>query len=125
MITGSSSKNDFPGAAPSEVKAKQADRQHLTPLKTKLCIPPLRSKWITRSRLVNRMDAGFVSKLTLISAPAGFGKTSLLADWVHRQKIPAAWFSVDKADNDPLNFLTYIILALQTVKTDTGHAGTR
>ena len=75
--------------------------------------------------LVNRMDAGFVSKLTLISAPAGFGKTSLLADWVHRQKIPAAWFSVDKADNDPLNFLTYIILALQTVKTDTGHAGTR
>jgi LuxR family maltose regulon positive regulatory protein len=68
------------------------------------------------------MDEGFSRKLTLISAPAGFGKTTLLVDWVHRHKIPAAWFSVDKGDNDPLHFLTYVVLGLQTLETGTGKA---
>jgi len=92
------------------------------PLKTKLCIPPLRSNWISRSRLDKQMDGGFTRKLTLISAPAGFGKTTLLVDWVHRHKIPAAWFSVDKGDNDPLHFLSYIILGLQSLEADAGKA---
>jgi LuxR family maltose regulon positive regulatory protein len=60
--------------------------------------------------------------MTLISSPAGFGKTTLLADWVHRYKIPVAWFSANKADNDPLNFLSYIILGLQTLNANTGKA---
>ena len=68
------------------------------------------------------MHEGFARKLTLISAPAGFGKTTLLVDWVHRHKIPAAWFSVDKTDNDPLHFLTYVILGLQSLEASTGEA---
>jgi LuxR family maltose regulon positive regulatory protein len=68
------------------------------------------------------MDEGYERKLTLICAPAGFGKTTLLVDWVHRHKIPVAWFSVDKADNDPLHFLTYVILGLQSLDAGTGRA---
>jgi LuxR family maltose regulon positive regulatory protein len=68
------------------------------------------------------MDQGFERKLTLISAPAGFGKTTLLVDWIHRHKIRAAWFSVDKGDNDPLHFLTYVILGLQSLEAGTGKA---
>jgi LuxR family maltose regulon positive regulatory protein len=68
------------------------------------------------------MDEGFERKLTLISAPAGFGKTTLIVDWIHKHKIPAAWFSVDKADNDPLHFLTYVILGFQTLEAKTGKA---
>jgi LuxR family maltose regulon positive regulatory protein len=68
------------------------------------------------------MNEGFERKLTLISAPAGFGKTTLLVDWIHKHNIPAAWFSVDKADNDPARFLTYVILGLQCLKAGTGKA---
>lgn len=68
------------------------------------------------------MDEGFTRKLTLISAPAGFGKTTLIVDWVHRYKIPAAWFSVDSNDNDPLHFLTYVILGLQSLEAGAGKA---
>jgi LuxR family maltose regulon positive regulatory protein len=68
------------------------------------------------------MDEGYERKLTLISAPAGFGKTTLLVDWIHKRKIPAAWFSLGKGDNDPLQFLTYVILGLQTLKAGTGKA---
>jgi LuxR family maltose regulon positive regulatory protein len=68
------------------------------------------------------MDEGFERKLTLISAPAGFGKTTLLVDWIHRHKIPTAWFSVDKGDNDPLHFLAYVIMGLQSLEAGTGEA---
>jgi len=68
------------------------------------------------------MDEGFEGKLTLTSAPAGFGKTTLLVDWIHRNKIPVAWFSLDKADNDPIRFLTYVILGLQGQRAVTGKA---
>jgi len=68
------------------------------------------------------MVEGFERKLTLISAPAGFGKTTLLVDWIHRYKIPTAWFSVDKGDIDPLHFLTYVILGLQGLEAGTGKA---
>ena len=104
------------------VDFKWNEIQHLTPLKTKLCVPLQRLSWIKRSRLVKQMDEGFARKLTLVSAPAGFGKTALLVDWVHTQKIPVAWLSVDKSDNDPLHFLTYVILGLQTFKAGTGRA---
>jgi LuxR family maltose regulon positive regulatory protein len=68
------------------------------------------------------MEKGFERKLTLLSAPAGFGKTTLLVDWIRKRKIPAAWFSLDKGDNDLLQFLTYVILGLQTLKEDIGKA---
>ena len=68
------------------------------------------------------MEEGFERKLCLLSAPAGFGKTTLLVEWIHKHKIPAAWFSLDKGDNDPLQFLNYVILGLQTLKAGTGKA---
>jgi len=68
------------------------------------------------------MDEGFKRKFTLISAPAGFGKTTLLVEWIHRKKIPVAWFSVDKKDNDPVQFLIYVIAGLQTLEADIGKA---
>ena len=71
---------------------------------------------------MKRLDEGLGRKLTLISAPAGFGKTTLLVDWVHTHKVTAAWFSVDKGDNDPLHFLTYVILGLQSLEAGTGKA---
>ena len=92
------------------------------PLKTKLYIPPLRSELVSRSRLFNRLNQGYRRKLTIISAPAGFGKTTLLADWVHQCKVPVAWFSVDTGDNDPVIFLNYVIAGLQTLETRVGNA---
>jgi len=94
--------------------------KNLSLLKTKLFVPPPRSNWIKRRHLLKRMDEGFVRKFTLISAPAGFGKTTLLVDWVLSQKKPVAWFSVDKGDSDPLQFLTYVILGLQTLESAIG-----
>jgi LuxR family maltose regulon positive regulatory protein len=93
-----------------------------TPLRTKLYVPPLQSTWISRPRLLKRMDEGFERKFTLISAPAGFGKTTLLIEWIHQKKKPVAWFSVDNNDNDPVNFLTYAIAGLQTLEAGIGKA---
>ena len=92
--------------APEDSKGAWDEIQQFTPLRTKLHVPPLRAGWISRPRLDKRMDEGFARKLTLISAPAGFGKTTLSVDWAHTHKIPVAWFSVDSGDNDPLYFLT-------------------
>ena len=122
MTARSSRKNESSGGSFPENHVKWDENLHLTPLRTKLSIPPLRSNWISRSRLDKRMDGGFTRKLTLISAPAGFGKTTLLVGWVHRHKIPAAWFSVDRGDIDPLHFLSYIILGLQSLEVDAGKA---
>lgn len=85
-------------------------------------MPPLRSGLIARSRLFKGMDEGFDRKLTLLSAPAGFGKTSLVVDWLRRQNIPAVWFSADKSDADAMQFLTYVITGLQSLDTSIGKA---
>ncbi len=122
MTARSSHINDSSGSSSTENNVKRPKSLSLTPLKTKLYVPPLRSAWISRSRLIKQMEEGFERKLTLISAPAGFGKTTLLVDWVHKCKIPVAWFSVDKGDNDPLQFLTYVILGLQALREDIGNA---
>ena len=122
MNARSARKDNSSGGTSPEKNDKWEKNLQLTPLKTKFCLPPRRSEWTTRSRLFKRIDEGFERKLTLISAPAGFGKTTLLVDWVHRKKIPVAWFSVDKGDNDPLHFLTYVILGLQNLEADTGKA---
>ena len=96
--------------------------EHPTLLRTKLFVPSSQSTWIQRPRLIKRMDEGFARKLTLISAPAGFGKTTLLANWIHQKKIAAAWLSVDENDNDPIQFLTYAIAGLQTLEVGIGKA---
>jgi LuxR family transcriptional regulator, maltose regulon positive regulatory protein len=90
-------------------------------LYTKLYVPPPRTKAVLRSDLNERLNEGlrqnpgFEHKLTLISAPAGFGKTTLVSEWVAGCKMPVAWLSLDKGDNDPICFLTYLVVALQTV----------
>jgi LuxR family maltose regulon positive regulatory protein len=58
--------------------------------------------------------------LTLISAPAGFGKTTLLAEWIAQTSLPVAWLSVDQGDNDPYRFLSYLIAALESVQEGVG-----
>jgi LuxR family maltose regulon positive regulatory protein len=78
------------------MKREVAENSQLTPLRKKLYVPPLRPNWISRPRLDRRMDERFERKRTLISAPAGCGKSTLVIDWVHSRKVPAAWFSVDK-----------------------------
>jgi LuxR family maltose regulon positive regulatory protein len=84
-------------------------------LATKVHVPPLRRKVVSRSRLFERLDAGLYGKLTLISAPAGFGKTTLLSAWLARCERQAAWLSLDAGDNDPARFLTYLVAAVQTI----------
>ena len=86
-------------------------------LTTKLYAPPPRSDLIHRPRLVAQLDAGLPQqrKLTLVSAPAGFGKTTLLGAWIAESERPAAWLSLESADNDPLRFWRYVVAALQTL----------
>lgn len=122
LKTRSLQKNGAFGGSFHGKDAKGDEIEHPALLKTKLYVPLLQSKWISRPRLVKCMDEGFVRKLTLISAPAGFGKTTLLVDWIHREKIPVVWLSIDKNDNDPLHFLTYVIAGLQTLKAGIGKA---
>jgi LuxR family maltose regulon positive regulatory protein len=84
-------------------------------IETKLIIPPSRADLVTRPRLNALLDSGSLRSLTLISAPAGFGKTTLLASWASRSGRPIAWFSIDEGDNDPFRFIAYLIAALDTV----------
>jgi LuxR family maltose regulon positive regulatory protein len=93
-------------------------------LATKLYIPPPRPKIVPRPRLIERLDAGLTAgcKLTLISASAGFGKTTLVSEWISGCQRPVAWLSLDEADNDLIRFLTYLVAALQTLPPKTGGA---
>ncbi|HZG68970.1 MAG TPA: hypothetical protein VEZ12_19695 [Herpetosiphonaceae bacterium] len=89
-------------------------------LATKLFIPPPRPNVVRRPRLTERLNAGLHRKLTLVSAPAGFGKTTLVSAWVVGCGRPAAWLSLDQGDDDPARFLTYLVAALQTIAPTLG-----
>ncbi len=89
-------------------------------LATKLYISPPRSKIVLRPRLIERLNEGMHCKLTLISAPAGFGKTTLVSEWVASCGQPVAWLSLDEGDNDPASILTYLVAALQTIMANIG-----
>src|SRR5438132_6946392 len=92
-------------------------------LETKLYIPSRRRSVVARARLIERLNRGAESKLTLISAPAGFGKTTLLAEWLAAapaDERPAAWLSLDQADNQLASFWTYLIAALRTAAPGVG-----
>ena len=92
-------------------------------LATKLYIPPPRPKAVLRPRLIERLNEGFPGRtLILISAPAGFGKTTLVSAWIAGCKQPVAWLSLDERDNDPARFLTYFVAALQTIAPNVGAA---
>ena len=89
-------------------------------LQTKLYTPASRPGIIQRPQLIDRLNIGLHQKLTLVSAPAGFGKTTLVTEWLSMSKHPVAWLSLDEADNDPARFITYVIAALQRIAPQTG-----
>ena len=89
-------------------------------LKTKLHIPPARPNLVARPRLIERLNDGLTRPLTLVSAPPGFGKTTLITAWLEPQPLPAAWLSIDERDNDLARFLMYLVAALETIQADVG-----
>ena len=99
-------------------------------LTTKLYIPPTRTELVHRPDLIKRLNDGLDCKFTLISAPAGFGKTTLVSEWVDTLRLDTpkenqienkfTWLSLDEGDNDPVRFLTYFIAALGTIEANIG-----
>jgi LuxR family transcriptional regulator, maltose regulon positive regulatory protein len=83
-------------------------------LATKLYTPASRPGSVLRPRLIERLNEGLHRRLTLVSAPAGFGKTTLLGGWLANCGRPGAWLSLDEGDGDPARFLAYLVTALQT-----------
>jgi ATP/maltotriose-dependent transcriptional regulator MalT len=108
-------------------------------LTTKLFVPPIRSAHISRLRLLDKLAEGARARLLLISAPAGFGKTTLVAEWIHHlrqrdteireqgevgsplpllslsSRLAVAWLALDEDDNDPVRFVTYLVAALHSI----------
>ncbi len=89
-------------------------------LATKLYIPPPQPKVVLRPHLIERLNEGLHRKLTLISAPAGFGKTTLVSEWIAGCERLLAWLSLDEGDNDPTRFLAYLVAALRTIAANIG-----
>ncbi|MGC9347694.1 MAG: LuxR C-terminal-related transcriptional regulator [Anaerolineae bacterium] len=89
-------------------------------LRTKLFVPQAHPDLVERERLIRRLDESRRCRLVLISAPAGFGKTTLLSSWIAKRQLPVAWVSLDQDDNDPSRFWAYIIAALQTLWPEVG-----
>ena len=100
-------------------------------LNTKLYIPQIRTQLLVRQRLEDRLSTGRTCKLTLVSAPAGFGKTTLLSSWIRDQEtdqeqidrqLSVAWVSLDEGDNESVRFLSYLIAALRNIKSGIGES---
>lgn len=85
-------------------------------LKTKLYFPQPRPDFISRPRLLQQLDDGLQTKLTVVRAPAGYGKTTLVTDWISQRDIPIGWLSLDSADSDPTTFAKYLIAAAQQIQ---------
>jgi LuxR family maltose regulon positive regulatory protein len=84
-------------------------------LQARFRVPPLRAEWLARPRLIRQLDGGLGARLTLLSAPAGFGKTTLLGEWLRRLDRPFAWVSLDKDDNAWPRFLAACLTSLQSL----------
>ena len=93
----------------------------ITPLlATKLFAPPPSPQRVARQRLTQRLDAGLLGKLTLVCAPAGFGKSTLLGAWVQACEHPSAWLSLDEGERYPNQFVAYLTASLRSVSADLG-----
>lgn len=99
--------------------------RHEPLLATKLYIPQPRPHLLPRPRLRDRLERGRTCGLILVSAPAGYGKTTLLSAWLQSLHTPAAWLTLDAADNDPTRFLRYLLAALQRCDAAIGQALSR
>jgi LuxR family transcriptional regulator, maltose regulon positive regulatory protein len=110
-----------PHLVQAEPTAAHAHGESLAPLlATKLHQPRPRAQLVPRVHLVERLQQGLSGALTLASAPAGFGKTTLISQWLAGCARPAAWLSLDERDNDPARFLAYLVAALQTIGATIG-----
>ena len=89
-------------------------------LTTKLYIPPTRPNLVPRPHLSRRLNESLSRKLTLVSAPAGFGKTTVLSEWISQHQPAVAWLSLDEGDNDPIRFWAYFISGLQQLQPGLG-----
>ncbi len=91
-------------------------------LSTKLFVPSTRPGLVMRPRLMERLEAGLTGPLTLVSAPAGFGKTTVLSQWIatHEPPRPVAWIQLDEGDNDPVRFWDYFIAAVKKLQPGAG-----
>ncbi|MBU9711542.1 LuxR C-terminal-related transcriptional regulator [Evansella tamaricis] len=85
-------------------------------LVTKLNMPHNPTKLVLRPRLLELMNEGLNRKLSIISSPAGFGKTTLVTEWITNSKVSVAWLSLDEKDNDITQFITYLVASLRTLK---------
>jgi LuxR family maltose regulon positive regulatory protein len=89
-------------------------------LAPKLYIPRVRPDCVPRPRLFDQLDQGLTGRLVLVSGPAGYGKTTLVTQWLASRPYPVAWVSLDAGDNDPVRFLRYVVGALQTIMPGVG-----
>jgi LuxR family maltose regulon positive regulatory protein len=89
-------------------------------IETKLHVPTTRSDLIERPRLNQQLDRCVEHKLLLVSAPTGFGKTTLLSEWSQQSECPVAWVSLDDTDNDPMHFWSYVVAALDKLDDSVG-----
>ena len=93
-------------------------------LATKSCIPPIRPDLVPRSRVIGRLQSGTACPLILVCAPAGFGKTTLVVEWLHSKGAPllsqVAWLTLAEDENDPVRFLTYLLAAVQCINPAIG-----
>ena len=103
---------ELSAAAHSGVAASERD----VLLATKLHVPRLQPGFVPRPRLVHALDEGLARRLILVCAPAGFGKTALLAGWARRGDRPVAWLSLDAGDNDPARFWRHAVAALDRAR---------
>ncbi|WP_159468336.1 LuxR C-terminal-related transcriptional regulator [Dyadobacter sp. 3J3] len=103
---------------PAQLEGKQKTSSNI--LLTKLHISQPGPQTVHRSELFEKLTKGLQVKLMLISAPAGFGKTTLVSDWIIQQKIPSVWYSIDSSDNDVSKFWGYIITAIQGIYPEFG-----
>ncbi len=105
---------------PSSLGGDRTRALGLPVLATKLHIPTPRPHTVARPRLIERLEAGSHRRLTLVSAPAGFGKSTLVSTWLREGDRRAAWVSLDSRDNDPARFLVYVLEALRTIVPNLG-----
>ena len=103
-------------------KSKREDQRSQPLLTTKLYVPSPRPDWVSRPRLLEYLDEALPDpagtsgrKLVLVSAPAGYGKTTLLAEWLEGIQCPVAWLSLDEGDDDASRFLAYLTAALESI----------